>query len=82
MAYSDTEIKAMEADSLLKNELFDQAFTDLREAFIQANEDNPVKDDQMRDKLMLSLQVLKGIRRQIESHIVTGQLENLTMEDF
>lgn len=82
MAYSDTEIKAMEADSLLKNELFDQAFTDLREAFIQAIEDNPVKDDQMRDKLMLSLQVLKGIRRQIESHIVTGQLENLTMEDF
>jgi hypothetical protein len=68
---TDIERDASEARYLLGNPLLKAAFDGLREATVQSLEDNPMQDEVMRDKLMLTLQVIKEVRAQIYAHIET-----------
>lgn len=71
-----------DARILLENPLLRGAFAGVRENLVQAIEDNPVKNELQRDKLMLSLQLLRSVRDMLENHIIDGKLEKLNLENF
>lgn len=76
----DTLIRATEAKHILEHELYKSAFEDTRNKIIQQIESCDLKDDVLRDKLMLSLQLLKRLQRVLNDHIDTGKLAEKRME--
>ncbi len=62
------------AKELLNNPLFEDSFNGIREGLIQQIESCPLKDDDLRNQLMISLQLLKQIKRQLIESIETGEL--------
>ena len=76
------QIKANDAKILLENPILKSAFADVREMLVQAIEDNPVTNETQRDKIMLSLQLLRSVKEQIEKHVQDGQIDKINMEVF
>lgn len=66
---TDTERQAQEARELLDHPMLKGAFDGLREATVQAIEDNPMTDELLRDKLMITLQVIRDVRAQLQSYV-------------
>ena len=73
-------IRAVDAQTLLDNKLFKTAFSDTRDKLIEQIECCDIKDDVMRDKLMLSLQLLKRLQGNIIEHVNTGKLIEKSLE--
>jgi hypothetical protein len=73
---------SVEAQQLLDNRLFNASFNDLRDNLIMRIEDNDLKDDVMRDKVMLSLQLLKAIKGYFEQRVQEGALDNTNNIDI
>jgi len=67
-------IRAELAKQLVESSLFIEAFDDTRNKLIEEIESCPMKDDEYRTKLVLSLQLLKNIKGAITTHIETGKL--------
>ena len=82
MAKGETERRAAEAQQLIDNPMLQEAFSAVREGLIEAIEINPLTDDLLRDKLMLSLQLLRHIRTHLEDYIISGKLSKRITEDF
>lgn len=72
--------RAAEAQSLLDNKLFKDAFSDVKDKLIEQIEACPIDNDTMRNQLMLSLQILKQLRLVIVDHIDTGKLQEKALE--
>jgi hypothetical protein len=79
---TDTQMDAQEARYLITHPMFKGAFSAVRENLVQAIEDNLVTNELQRDKLMLSLQLLRSVKEQIEAYVINGRLEKLNTEDF
>ena len=74
MNEEDKLIRAREAESLLNNPLLRAAFDDVRTKLVEQIEQCNIKDDVLRDKLMLSLQLVKRIKGVLTDHINTGKI--------
>ena len=61
----DKEIRAADAQQVLDNPAFQESFDAIREDLVQAIEENNLSDDIYRDKLMMSLQLLQRVKRQL-----------------
>lgn len=69
-------MRAMDADALLKNPLLKEALEAVKESYITAIENCDLRDDNLKDKYMMGLKVLKSVTNQIRKHIETGKLYN------
>lgn len=67
------------AKTILEDPLYILAFDGLRESIISKIEDCPLQDNEIRDKLMLSLQLLKQIKRSFQTTMETGQLAEIQL---
>lgn len=67
---------ADEARYILTHELFKAAFEDTRNDLIAILENGlyPVHDNVERDKIVLSIHVLRKVKAHIEQHITNGQV--------
>lgn len=77
---TDPEIRAANAQALLDNSLYKESFEDVRNKLIQQIELCDIKDDALRDKLMLSLQLLKRLKGVLNDHVNTGKLHGQRLE--
>ncbi len=82
MTNDELALRAQEARMILDHPLFKESFAHAKAATVEAIEDMDMTDDVLRDKLMLTLQVLKSIEAHLHSHIETGQIINLRVENF
>ncbi|HIL28224.1 MAG TPA: hypothetical protein EYG18_03050 [Micavibrio sp.] len=69
------DIRAENAQRVLDNPEFKRAFTELREAIFIQIESADITDAVMRDKLMLSAQLLQRVKRSFEDTVATGKLD-------
>lgn len=80
MSSDDLKILAGEAQMLLSHPLLKGALDTIRENTVQAIEDGDITDDILRDKLMITLQVVKEVRLQLYSHIENEQMDSISPE--
>ena len=66
---------AKEARQLLENPRFNQAFENVEQSIIDNLKSVPVGNEQARLELVISLQVLEALRKDIENDINTALLE-------
>lgn len=72
MTNEDKLIRAGQARDLLDNKLFNEAFEETKARLVENLE--TVREDAHRDKLVLSLQLLKNLRNVIQEHVNTGKI--------
>lgn len=66
-----------EAEKLINNPLFEEAFNKVKDSLIQAMNDSPLGDEKTHNRLVIGLQLLNQIEKQIKSHIATGKMAKI-----
>ena len=70
-----SEIKRGErASEVLENPLFKEAVTKVREGIIQSMAQSPLGDSETHNRLVIALQLLNQIEKQLSDVITTGKL--------
>jgi len=75
MTPEEIEIRSKDATQLIGNPRFQEAFSNVREKIVASLESLPMQDKDYRDELVLSLQLLITLKRDIEEDIRSYQLE-------
>jgi hypothetical protein len=70
-----------EADRILKNPLFTEAFESVRESIINSMAQSAFGDAQTHNRLVIAMQLLAQIEKRLKDHIATGKLASLSVED-
>ena len=68
--------EAQEASQLINHPRFIQAWSNVRERIVSQLENTPMGEDEMRTELVVSLQVLKSVKQDIENDINTSALDD------
>ena len=82
MTTEQNKILAADAQQLLDSPVLNKAFGDFREAIVNQIEDLDLTSVEEREKLCITLQVIKNVRYQIEMYASTGQILNKEPEEF
>ena len=75
------QILAEEARQILESSAFSEAFFDIREQLVQEIEQGGLTDKD-RDRLMLSLQLLVGLKAQLMAKINDALIEQIPTEEY
>lgn len=70
-----------EADRLLKNPLFSEAFTSVRENIVTSMSTSAFGDATTHNRLVIALQLLEQIEKRLKDHIATGKMSALKTDD-
>jgi hypothetical protein len=65
---------AREADQILHSDTFRRAVDELREDLVKQIEDSPISDEGYRERLFLSLWVLRRVERQLQTLADEGKI--------
>ena len=77
MSPEQEEIRGNEADRLLNDHLFKEAFTETEAAIVQRLKTCPVSDRELQHELILTLQLLNRVHGYIKTVAETGKLAKL-----
>ena len=80
MKHEERARRAEKAKELLDNPYLSECFEDVREGLVKALEGCKWNDTATQTNLMLSLQLLKGVRTLMESHIRDGKVSAAEVE--
>ncbi len=67
--------RAEKARRILEDQVFAQAWTDMRESLVRRLEVCQAQDVETQHEIAVSLQLLKQVRGQLEKYISAGQFE-------
>jgi len=70
-----------EADRILKNPLFIDAFESVRESIINSMAQSAFGDAQTHNRLVIAMQLLAQIEKQLKDHIATGKMASMKVDD-
>lgn len=77
-----TEIKRGErAAEVLTNELYIEAFTKVREGIIQSMSQSPLGDAETHNRLVIAMQLLNQIEKQLKDVVTTGKMSAMQTTD-
>lgn len=63
------------ADDLIKNPAFNKAISGFRASLVKQLEEIPLVEKDLQHEIVITLQVLANIERQLKSFIVSGDIE-------
>lgn len=66
--------RGLRAQQLLENDLLNEAFDVLKDAYVEHWQATPIADVQGREKLFLAVNVLGKVRQQVETVISRGKM--------
>lgn len=69
-----------EAKRLLENNLYNESVDKVRDGLIKAMADSPMGDDKTHNRLVIALQLLEQIQRQIKDVMITGKMAAIQMD--
>ena len=70
-----------EADRILKNPLFIDAFENVRESIINSMAQSAFGDAQTHNRLVIAMQLLSQIEKRFKDHIATGKMAAMKVDD-
>lgn len=76
----DKQLRASDAQILLSNPLLKGAFDAVRDKLVTAAENAGMNDVETQHNIVLSLQLLKQIKAQIESYVNDGRIEEFKLK--
>ena len=77
-----TEIKrGEEADRILSNPLFIEAFESIRESIIKSMSLSAFGDAETHNRLVIAMQLLSQIEKQFKDHVATGKMSAMKVDD-
>ena len=77
-----TEIKrGEEADRILSNPLFIEAFESIRESIINSMSQSAFGDSETHNRLVIAMQLLSQIEKQFKDHVATGRMSAMKVDD-
>ena len=71
--------RGVEAQSLLNNELFNQAFTDIKSEILEQWQNSPARDIEGREKLFLMLKMAEKFKANLTRVIETGKIAQIEL---
>lgn len=74
-------IDADEARRLLENPILKEAFAGVKSGIITAMQNAPMGDEKTHNRLVISLQVLNQIEKNITEKILTGKLAEIQINE-
>jgi hypothetical protein len=75
-------IRGAEAERLLDSEILKEAFEKTRQGIIDAMQQAPMGDEKTHNRLVIALQLLNQIEKQIKDVATTGKLASLQVTQF
>lgn len=72
---------ASSADDLIKNPAFNKAISGFRASLIKKLEEIPLVEKDLQHEIVITLQVLANIERQLKAFIVSGDIERKRIEE-
>ena len=76
---TDNALRALEADSLLRNPLLKEAFESIERGLVNEIKQGDMLNDNLNVKLMLALQMLQAIQDRLYGHIDDAEYEVKTI---
>jgi len=76
-----TEIyRGDEANKLLENDIYIESMQKVRDGIVKAMQDAPMGDEKTHNRLVIALQLLNQIEKQIKDIATTGKMAKLQFE--
>jgi hypothetical protein len=70
-----------EAEKILNNKVYQEAFEKVKTNIIQAMNDSPLSDDKTHNRLVIALQTLSQIEKALTDVMQTGRMAKIQVED-
>lgn len=77
MKLQEEIIRGEEAYRLINHELFKGAFKEVKESIINSMNDSAFGDEKTHNRLVIALQMLSQIEKNLKTHIQTGKMAEL-----
>jgi len=69
--------KGSEADRILSNPVYKEAVESVRKGIVDAMASSPMGDDKTHNRLVIALQLVNQIDRNLKSYMQTGQMAKI-----
>lgn len=69
-----------EAERLLSNPIFKDAFKAVKDSLVNAMSDSPMGDEKTHNRLVIALQLLSQIEKAIHTHVNTGKMAKIQIQ--
>jgi hypothetical protein len=69
--------KGQEADRILNNPVYKEAIESVRKGIVDAMASSPMGDDKTHNRLVIALQLVNQIDRNLKSYMQTGQMAKI-----
>jgi len=74
--------KGEQAQKVLDSEVYQEAFTHVRNNIIEAMQTSPLSDDVTHNRLVIALQTLNQIQRALTEVMQTGKMAQIQVNDL
>ena len=78
---NDEIVRGEEARILLENPLLVEAFDSVRKGLISWMNQSAMGDEQTHNRLVIALQLLNQIEKQLKDHVATGKLAEIQVKE-
>ena len=73
--------KGGEAEKILNSEVYQEAFTTVKNHIINAMQTSPLSDDTTHNRLVIALQTLNQIEKALRDKMQTGKMAQIQVND-
>ncbi len=74
--------KGEQAQKVLDNDVYQEAFTQVKNNIIEAMQTSPLSDDVTHNRLVIALQTLNQIQRALTEVMQTGKMAQIQVNDL
>jgi hypothetical protein len=74
-------VRGEEARALLENPLIADAFKAVKDGIMSGMNQSAMTDNEMHTRLVIALQLINQIERQITEHVTTGKMAELQLKE-
>lgn len=81
MEIKDEILRGQDAKRILNEPLYQEAFLLVKDGIVNAMSSSPMGDAETHNRLVISLQVLEQIKRQLQQVMETGQMAEIQVKE-
>lgn len=83
MATKEKEIsRGKEAHRIIDDDLFQEAFVDLKKIYMEEWENSPARDQEARESLWMAIKMLGAVKDHLTTIMETGKLADRQLEEM
>lgn len=80
MKPEDEIIRAQEARRILESDVYIEAWQGIKDGIVRAMSDAPIGDEKTHHKLVIALQIVNKLQKELETIVQTGRMAEIELE--